>query len=620
MKSHRFGLIPLFCGMRLMSCSHTFIGIISVLLIGCSLPLRHPVSAPAAATSEISKRLVLEDPRTPKLVSSLQQQPNLVSSTVDSLARQIESSAQQSPIELLTLAAHLAELQLPSSPEDISAREQGGGVPEHAELVDILKRAGSLSAIRRIEALPAVVQSALLSILRTQLDVQPLLKTSLDSLPSDTWNCIEAAFASLKARQDSYAITCESKLKERIQSFEIRPLSVAALKLAQATRQAAEQLQSAPLETFQGIKSFSFPTRFGMVYLGGTSDDEYGIAPSALILDLGGNDRYRNGASSLGVRGASSIILDLSGADQYSAPQSSRSSFGSGVLGVGILWDLSGNDRYAGPRLSQGSAVFGVGMLIDQQGNDAYQSTTSSQSSAIAGLATLYDGDGDDGYSSVVLSQGFAGPKASSIFFDGAGNDRYTLDSDAVPFPAHQEPKKNLSLGQGFGFGLRADTLNGLSLAGGVAILFDASGNDRFHCSVQCQGGGYWRGGGILYDAAGSDSYSAYWYGQGNGAHFAFGALEDESGNDTYQISRMSGLGIGHDFSLGFFEDKSGADNYTFGPYCLGVSSEVGTGIFIDEQGPDRFTGPEREVRGWVAEPTNPARKGLRGEAIFQVK
>jgi hypothetical protein len=144
-------------------------------------------------------------------------------------------------------------------------------------------------------------------------------------------------------------------------------------------------------------------------------------------------------------------------------------------------------------------------------------------------------------------------------------------------------------LAQGFGFGIRADFTDGHSLAGGIGILVDGMGDDRYDCGVFGQGGGYWFGAGFLADLGGRDEYRGIWYTQGAAAHFALGGLLDRSGDDTYRTEINMGPGAGHDFSLGVLFDLEGDDRYEGGGLALGAGNANGMGILADFQGDDEY-------------------------------
>ena len=52
-------------------------------------------------------------------------------------------------------------------------------------------------------------------------------------------------------------------------------------------------------------------------------------------------------------------------------------------------------------------------------------------------------------------------------------------------------------------------------MSGGIGVLRDREGSDRYTAGVFAQGTGYWGGMGLLLDGAGDDRYDARWYVQG---------------------------------------------------------------------------------------------------------
>ncbi|MEO0148861.1 MAG: hypothetical protein ABIL23_00320 [candidate division WOR-3 bacterium] len=171
------------------------------------------------------------------------------------------------------------------------------------------------------------------------------------------------------------------------------------------------------------------------------------------------------------------------------------------------------------------------------------------------------------------------------ILVDAEGDDVYKLEDSAIVFPSPQSPKHNTSLGQGMGFGERRDFYNGKSLGGGLGMLVDINGDDRYYSHVFSQGSGYWLGIGVLYDGGGNDAYSGVWYSQGASAHFGIGALYDLKGDDVYFSSISTSQGVGHDFSYGILFDGEGRDTYTCGNLCLGSGNAQGVGVFWDMDG-----------------------------------
>ena len=91
------------------------------------------------------------------------------------------------------------------------------------------------------------------------------------------------------------------------------------------------------------------------------------------------------------------------------------------------------------------------------------------------------------------------------------------------------------------------------SLGGGIGILRDDAGDDRYEAEMFAQGAAYFFGAGLLWDRGGEDRYSAIRYAQGCGVHQAAGILRDEAGNDRYALAVGVGQGMGLDQSVGLF-------------------------------------------------------------------
>ncbi|MFH2037716.1 MAG: hypothetical protein ABIJ45_15045 [Candidatus Zixiibacteriota bacterium] len=98
------------------------------------------------------------------------------------------------------------------------------------------------------------------------------------------------------------------------------------------------------------------------------------------------------------------------------------------------------------------------------------------------------------------------------------------------------------------------------SALGGVNLLYDYSGNDKYRGRHFSQGVGMF-GVGILYDRGGDDSYSAGLMAQGAG-YFGIGLCFDVAGNDSFFVYGMGqGFG-GHGGGVGVLADYGGDDKY----------------------------------------------------------
>lgn len=124
--------------------------------------------------------------------------------------------------------------------------------------------------------------------------------------------------------------------------------------------------------------------------------------------------------------GGVGLLYDLAGDDHYTCGV-----FGQGVgywEGVGMLWDTGGKDSYLGQWYVQGaSAHFGVGYLEDVLGNDEYQAAMNMAQGAghDFSIGLLLDREGDDTHRAPGLSLGAGNANGIGIFVDLSGTDTY---------------------------------------------------------------------------------------------------------------------------------------------------------------------------------------------------
>lgn len=344
-----------------------------------------------------------------------------------------------------------------------------------------------------------------------------------------------------------------------------------------------------------------FDTPIGLVVLNGAgetnkyqADDNY-----LLIMDFGGDDEYSGGGANRSAAEPVSILLDFDGNDSYIQTSSAFApAFGAGVLGYGFLFDFVGNDKYVSLQMTQGCGFFGVGWLVDFGGNDAYECIRFGQGMAHAGLGLLYDRSGDDVYYCYNSAQGCGRTQGCGMLVDEAGDDQYIANNSDIRFSAAQDRRHNRSEAQGAGMGERADEKDGHSLPGGIGILMDKSGNDKYTAAIFAQGMSFWSGVGFLIDSGGDDQYSGVWYVQGVGVHGGIGALCDRDGNDSYTATLHASQGVGHDSSIGFFIDEKGDDIYQSPRLSLGCANENSIALFLDMQGNDRYVLSSSDAMG----------------------
>ncbi len=370
-----------------------------------------------------------------------------------------------------------------------------------------------------------------------------------------------------------------TRIEKLIEATDFKSLAAGAMDLGYVINAVTDMLKNKSIDS-----SFVIETKFGKIVLGSKNDDKYEIGPYLLIIDFGGNDIYQSCAVS-DKKTPVSIVIDFNGDDTYHG----KIGAGTGICGYGIVVDCNGNDTYQAGQFGIGTGIFGEGIVLDMTGNDKYTVEKYGEGAGLFGAGILSDISGDDLYEGFQGCQGFGFVKGCGVLVDCSGNDKYVARDDTIKYPSPQTNEHNVSLSQGTGFGIRADFTDGHSLAGGVGMLIDGSGDDKYSCGVFGQGCGYWFGSGILFDCQGNDEYNGVWYIQGASAHFALGVLIDSAGNDKYNSLINMSQGSGHDFSLGMLIDYGGDDFYNAYNLSLGGGNANGMGLFIDYSGNDEY-------------------------------
>ena len=228
-------------------------------------------------------------------------------------------------------------------------------------------------------------------------------------------------------------------------------------RLIEAGARLTEVIESIDWQTIDGLmlEPILINTPYGPLVIHGNGDDELSQGETPLLLiDTGGNDRYLIPiAATSGPSHPVSVAIDLSGNDFYGfegseadglypplAPADSAGRYdgshpqvgdaigpmsmsdiprqGAGILGVGLLYDLGGNDQYLSHKLSQGIGIFGLGLLVDQTGNDQYTCEQGCQGASAFGVGLLLDGDGEDRYIGVQYVQGYGYIKGVGLLHD----------------------------------------------------------------------------------------------------------------------------------------------------------------------------------------------------------
>ena len=338
-----------------------------------------------------------------------------------------------------------------------------------------------------------------------------------------------------------------------------------------------------PTDVVSGDVIDIIETRFGRIVIGGPGKTHY-KGNTFVIIDFGGDDLYENNAGASTPEYPFSIVIDLAGNDRYITR--TNLSQGAGFMGMGILAEIQGDDVYVSNKFSQGAGIFGGGILIDIDGDDRYAADSYTEGAGIFGIGMLLDTKGNDSYEAHKASQGFASVKGFGALVDISGNDFYLAGNK---YPDDRDPDHaTKSLSQGFAIGMRPyDSPAGAS--GGIGVLIDKEGNDKYIGDYFSQGASYWYALGILHDMKGNDTYIAGRYAQGAGIHISAACLIDESGDDSYTVTFGVSQGMGHDFGIGVLSDFYGNDTYKGGALSLGAATCGGIGVLYDKDGQDTY-------------------------------
>lgn len=388
--------------------------------------------------------------------------------------------------------------------------------------------------------------------------------------------------------------------------------------------------RAAPLPWVTGTVLLAKETPAGWIVVGGRGPNTYreGGRRVALLLDVGGDDRYLGLAGPADPAQGVSIVIDLDGNDVYEA---APLGLAAGRLGVGLLVDGAGNDQYRLAPGSGGTGFAGIGLLVDQAGDDRYTGSRFTQGAAVGGIGLLVDRSGNDDYSSSGYALGLGGPHGVGAVIDLAGDDVYQCGK-GIPSGYNETEAPGAKPGdQRFQydcFGLGAGTGQRLmprqappvleEVAGGIGLVLDGGGTDRYDSANFSQGLGYFFGLGIKVDMRGDDRHDAARYGLGTGAHFGVGlfldraghdqyssagpfydggaawdrsvalALDDGAGDDRYDLNRSTGLGIADYRAWSLFVEAGGADRYQV-PEGMGYARHGSVSGFFDLGGDDRY-------------------------------
>ena len=320
-------------------------------------------------------------------------------------------------------------------------------------------------------------------------------------------------------------------------------------------------------------------TPWGEIVFAGRADGVLRSRTLLFLADLGGNDFHGidGGAPFLG---HPQFVVDFAGDDRYES--TAPGGYGAGVGRAAIVVDFAGDDRYQSGGQGQGHALFGVGALLDWAGDDHYDARHHAQGAAWHGVGLLFDGGGNDRYRVEALGQGVGLPQGIGVLWDVDGDDDYAAVGGAPT--NYGTPGLADAWAQGVARGLR-----GIA-PGGVGLLADFGGNDRYDAGSFAQGGGYYRGVGQLLDyGGGRDFFFGSRYNAGWGAHGGVGRFFNAAGDDQYATRHIVAAGAAWDYSLAIFHDAAGDDAYRLPGFSFGAAAHRSLGMFVDGGGNDQY-------------------------------
>ncbi len=313
----------------------------------------------------------------------------------------------------------------------------------------------------------------------------------------------------------------------------------------------------------------------GWAVVGGPGPNRYDLSKVAAVIDLGGDDTYTMSDLAIGMR----VVIDVAGNDRYEGGKDQG--IACGLCGLFLVDDMAGNDRYLGKALNAGVGCFGAGLLIDRGGDDVYEGSEWSLGAACWGAGLLIDLGGSDTYRAEFMSEGCGGPRGLGAIVDVNGDDLY--DAQGREPSQYGTPATISSFSQGVGVGIRR------AAAGGIGMIADLAGNDRYLAGEFSQGGGYFYGLGLIVDRGGNDRYWGDRYSQAWAAHQASGILLDGGGDDTYVARTAANQGAAWDQSTALLYDASGNDSYQGDSLAQGSAAQQAIAFLVDGGGSDRY-------------------------------
>jgi len=340
-------------------------------------------------------------------------------------------------------------------------------------------------------------------------------------------------------------------------------------------------------------------TPAGAIVIGGKEPNTYNLdamGDVALVIALGGGNTYYDGAVS--INRPLLVNINLGGQNVY---RSTKPGVQAGaILGVSMIVNAEGGNRYEAADLAQASAIGGVGIIVEFGGDNTYRGVRRVQAQAIGGLGIIISHGAGNNYHAGMWGQGLGGPLGFGIIDDIGGHDHYYLGGLYVNSYKPETPGYE-GFGQGVGGGIRqvAD--------GGIGMLLNGGGHNVYEFDYLSHGGGYWCGLGFARDFGGYSQRliarkSFYGgertetlfqrFGCGWGCHYALGFCFDDGGHSTFEGSIM-GSGMAWDCSVGALCVFGGNNHFEADQSLVqGCGAQGSLGILFQY-------GDNSEFKGW---------------------
>lgn len=372
-------------------------------------------------------------------------------------------------------------------------------------------------------------------------------------------------------------------------------------------------------------------TPAGRILFGGSGPNRYEDVDALAIVDLGGDDDYleTRPEAHIGKRPLQ-VLVDFAGDDVYQT--AGVGGPGAGLLGIGILIDRAGNDRYCQglspqfqprahsrdslvppdpegvqtglvpfPRLygnpdtpgeagvaldagfAFGAGFLGIGVLVDEAGDDLYLGQKFAFGCGFwHGVGVLHDATGNDVYAAGLAALGAGINGAFGLLDDRAGDDHYQCLGTFESAYSGGQAWDNGYMGSGIGFG----------------SSWRAEARKENAPRTPTLGGGL----GLVHDGGGNDQYIGASFGVAAAYAGGVGAILDDAGNDTYFVKRGPGgdnhsgwsgnhaLGNGCHRGVGYLLDRAGNDRYSASGLGGGTAWDIASGFLLDLGGDDLMT------------------------------